>query len=586
MKKTLLFLFLYFFLTVHAMAMNSLRLGIEESILLGREEPLVKETVAALNKRLEREIIVNFFSTENLKTAVENNEVDLFISSASFFSSMGKSGVKDLATAVSDRALDPNYGKSAAVLIRAKANKLSHLEELRERKVFFNPKYGEENLFLLFGEFGEKKNNLAEEYETFKKSLIKKDISLDRQIEGLFHGDWDAVILPGCQLETESEKISVSSLEIDVLMPKIHSNLRCVHSTALYPNITIGTLPSVSASLSRQLSLILLSLPPTKQGMLWGTASDFSQIDKVLRLIDRDANASERKWSFSRVLAEYWFVFLGALGLVIGLLLHSVRSEHLVQKRTAQLTASLKKQEQLKKQAVLTEEKLGKLQRLGTISQMSSLFAYELRQPLNAIRCYTFSLTRLSKKEKLDPEKFQKGLTEITEQVIRADDIIQKVRDYVKNKTSCPQLFHLKPLLVHTIKIFEISHKECKFDLTEVQDTELYGEPLEVELIFSNLIKNAYEAVNPTQIPAVFISAEPQSSGFLEIKVWDNGPWIQDDKFQTFEQGLKSTKADGLGLGLSIVRTFVEKSGGNLALSRSDLGGLLVTFTLPIAKKS
>ena len=88
MKKTLFFLFLYFFLTVHAMAMNSLRLGIEESILLGREETLVKETVAALNKRLEREIIVNVFSTENLKTAVENNEVDLFISSASFFSSM------------------------------------------------------------------------------------------------------------------------------------------------------------------------------------------------------------------------------------------------------------------------------------------------------------------------------------------------------------------------------------------------------------------------------------------------------------------------------------------------------------------
>ena len=251
MKKTLFFLFLYFFLTVHAMAMNSLRLGIEESILLGREETLVKETVAALNKRLEREIIVNVFSTENLKTAVENNEVDLFISSASFFSSMGKSGVKDLATAVSDRALDPNYGKSTAVFIRAKGSNLSHLKDLKERKVFFNPNYGEENLFLLFGEFGEKKNNLAEEYEIFKKGLIKKDISLDRQIEGLLHGDWDAVILPGCQLETESEKLPISSLAIDVLQPKIHSNLRCVHSTALYPNITIGTLPSVSASLSQ-----------------------------------------------------------------------------------------------------------------------------------------------------------------------------------------------------------------------------------------------------------------------------------------------------------------------------------------------
>ncbi len=586
MKKILFFLFLYFFLTVQAMAMHSLRLGIEESVLLGREATLVKETVVALKEKLEREIIVNFYSTGKLRSAIENNEVDLFISSASFFSSMGKSGVKDLATAVSDRALDPNYGKSTTVLIRAKADKLLHLEELKNRKVFFNPNYGEDNLFLLFGEFGKKQANLAKEYEAFKKRLIKKDIGLDKQIEGLLEGKWDAVVLPACQLETESENLAIPSLKIDVLCPKIHSNLRCVHSTALYPNITIGTLPSVSANVSRQLSIILLSLPPTKQGMLWGIASDFSQIDKILRLIDRDANATERKWSFSRLLAEYWFVFLGALGLVVGLLLHSVRSEHLVQKRTSQLTSSLKKQEQLKKQAILTEEKLGKLQRLGTISHMSSLFAHELRQPLNAIRCYTFSLTRLIIKENLDPEKLRRGLKEITEQVIRADDIIQKVRDYVKNNTACPQLFYLKPLLVHTIKIFEISHKECKFDLSGVQDLELYGEPLEVELIFSNLIKNAYEAVVPEKTPSIFITAKLQPSRFVEIKVWDNGPWLPEDRFQTFEHGLKSTKAEGLGLGLSIVRTFVEKSGGNLVLSRSALGGLLVTFTLPIAKKN
>ena len=50
-------------------------------------------------------------------------------------------------------------------------------------------------------------------------------------------------------------------------------------------------------------------------------------------------------------------------------------------------------------------------------------------------------------------------------------------------------------------------------------------------------------AVSPTQIPAVFISAQPQSSGFLEIKVWDNGPWIPDDKFPNFlSRGLNLRK--------------------------------------------
>lgn len=584
MKKRIFLFFLCMVSVTGVMAAQNLRLGIEDSVLLGREEPLIEETIKALKEKIGRSVIVNEQSTEKLRKAVENNEVDLFISTASFFSSMGRSGVRDLATAVSDRAYDPNHGRSTTVLVRARGNNIRNLADLKREKVFFNLVYGEEILFLLFREINNSEGSRSKEFASFSKNLIKKNLDLEQQVNGLLTGKWDAIILPACQLETESEKRFINTLAVEVLSPKIHSDLRCSHSTELYPNVTIATLPSVSASLSRQLSTVLLALPPTREGMLWGTASDFSSIDKALRLVDRDAHASERKWSFSRVIAEYWFVFLGVLGVLFGLLAHSIRSDHLVQKRTAQLTASLKKQEQLKRQAVLSEEKLSKLQRLGTISQMSSLFAHELRQPLNAIRCYTFSLGRLAKKEKLEPEKFKQGLEEITEQVMRADEIIQKVRNYVKNKSTNPQPFNLKKLLIHTIKIFEISHGDCRFDISAVEDVDVYGEPLEVELIFSNLIKNAYEAAGSSKTPEIYLTVESQESKFIEVNVWDNGPNLSEGQLQSFEQGLKSTKPDGLGLGLSIVRTFVEKSGGSLMLSKSRLGGLLVRFTLPKAK--
>ena len=86
---------------------------------------------------------------------------------------MGKSGVKDLATAVSDRALDPNYGKSTAVFIRAKSGNLSHLKDLKERKVFFNPTTMEKknSLPVIRRIRGKEKNNLAEEYEIFQERL-------------------------------------------------------------------------------------------------------------------------------------------------------------------------------------------------------------------------------------------------------------------------------------------------------------------------------------------------------------------------------------------------------------------------------
>lgn len=584
--KKLIFLFVLFAVSItEVLAVQSLRIGIENSVLLGREQLLIEETLNALKAGMKRTIVVHSYTETDLRKALDNNEIDLFISSGSFFSSMGNRGVRDLATAISDRAYDPNHGKSATVLIRAKNNRISRLEELKKAKVFFNPEYGEEVLFFLFGEVVSNGEKHSKVFSEFSNNLIRQKLTLDKQVEGLLNYQWDAVILPACQLETESERIAINSLDVDILSPKIHSNLRCLHSTSLYPNITIATLPSLPASISRQLSTILLSLPATKQGMFWGTASDFSGIDKVLRLIDRDAHASERRWSFSRVLSEYWFIFLGILSLVSGLLAHSIRSEYLVQKRTSQLTSSLKKQEELKRQAVLTEEKLGKLQRLGTINQMSSLFAHELRQPLNAIRCYTFSLSRLAKKEEIEPQKFREGLDEISMQVVRADEIIQKVRDYVKNKRTSPKAFSLIELLNHTIKIFEISHENCYFDISKVEDVNVYGDPLEVELIFSNLIKNAYEAVREKIPPKIYIAAESHRDSYVEVNVWDNGPELSDIQLQTFENGLKSTKPDGLGLGLSIVRTFIEKSGGGLTFSKSQLGGLLVKFTLPVVEK-
>lgn len=62
---------------------------------------------------------------------------------------------------------------------------------------------------------------------------------------------------------------------------------------------------------------------------------------------------------------------------------------------------------------------------------------HELRQPLNAIRCYAYSLLKQTMKagSNLDKEKFASGLEEINEQAQRADEIIQKVRDYVKDKS-------------------------------------------------------------------------------------------------------------------------------------------------------
>ena len=389
------------------------------------------------------------------------------------------------------------------------------------------------------------------------------------------------VVLPSCLLEEEAEKNEINTLNLRVLNEKNHPNLLCLHSTSLYPSTTFAMLPSVQAELSRKLRLILLGQEAIKGGMYWGTSSDYDSVDRLLRSLDMDAYASERKWTMKNVVNKYWYIFVGFLLLILGLMAHSVRTEALVKKRTAQLQASLKQREKLQVQAAKTEEALGKLQRLGTVSQISSLFAHELRQPLNAIRCYAYSLLKQTMKagSNLDKEKFASGLEEINEQAQRADEIIQKVRDYVKDKSKDLTQVDLDQILRKTIESFSLGHPDCEIQVQTIP-SKVLGDPLEIELIISNLIKNAYEAsVGKKTEPQVYLKGERKSGNF-QIEVWDNGPQLSEEQLSGISNSSGSTKADGLGLGLSIVKTFVERHGGTLIYGRSPLGGLLVSFNL------
>ena len=468
---------------------QTLRIGIQETILQGQEKELINETISSLKLKLNRNIEVSEFSSKDLQKAIQNNEVDLFISSTPFFIAEAKSGARDIATLVSDRAFDPNQGLSALVLVKEGANGLNSLADLKDKTVVFNPRYGQETVYLIKGELEQS----GKDSSLILNKLTARDESVKELLDDLSQEKLDAVVLPSCLLEEEAEKNEINTLNLRVLNEKNHPNLLCLHSTSLYPSTTFAMLPSVQAELSRKLRLILLGQEAIKGGMYWGTSSDYDSVDRLLRSLDMDAYASERKWTMKNVVNKYWYIFVGFLLLILGLMAHSVRTEALVKKRTAQLQASLKQREKLQVQAAKTEEALGKLQRLGTVSQISSLFAHELRQPLNAIRCYAYSLLKQTMKagSNLDKEKFASGLEEINEQAQRADEIIQKVRDYVKDKSKDLTQVDLDQILRKTIESFSLGHPDCEIQVQTIP-AKVLGDPLEIELIISNLIKNAY----------------------------------------------------------------------------------------------
>lgn len=115
-----------------------------------------------------------------------------------------------------------------------------------------------------------------------------------------------------------------------------------------------------------------------------------------------------------------------------------------------------------------------------------------------------------------------------------------------------------------------------------MQDLFVYADPLNVDLVLMNLLKNAEEAVRNQQNAEIKVEIKNAGADALVI-IEDNGPDMTDDQFASLRNLGQSSKKDGLGLGLAIVRELLEANGGSLKLVRIPSGGLRCIASLPIA---
>ena len=121
-----------------------------------------------------------------------------------------------------------------------------------------------------------------------------------------------------------------------------------------------------------------------------------------------------------------------------------------------------------------------------------------------------------------------------------------------------------------------------KCTLTGAENLFVYADPLNVDLVLMNLLKNAKEAVRNQQNAEIKVEIKNAGADALVI-IEDNGPDMTDDQFASLRNLGQSSKKDGLGLGLAIVRELLEANGGSLKLVRIPSGGLRCIASLPIA---
>lgn len=553
------------------------RIGINAEDISILNSAFVEKTKKAIKAELENSAVsFEEVGPVRLKKLVETRQVDLVLSSSMFFRQMLHRGARDLVTLVSPQAEDPTRGVGAVVLTDAVNTGNTLLKDLANKKVLVTTLYGRQSPTAFYGEL------VSSGIDSKNFDIEERQLSVKDCLRHLEKGIYDSVVLPVCLLEEYVLESETDTSWIKPVNRKSHTSLLCLHSTELYPNLTLFSLPHASSEVVRKITSSLTALAEPK-GHSWSITSDYSPTDRLLKKLNLDADAETRKWTLQRVLRDYWQWFMVFAFFLVGLMIHSVRAEYLVKKRTFQLEKAFQKQSKLHQEAKLAAKRIERLQKVGTIGQMSALFAHELRQPLNSIICFAYSLAKSPFKG--SEEDLKEGLEEIGSQAKRANEIVTKVRNYVRSQSSAQTDVDVLQIIQKAVREFEsTSSNQMEIKVLSNERPQIKGDPLELELIIINLLRNAEEAQGKVDKAFVEISVE-QANNQCILTFKDNGPKADENTLMRVKSRLESSKPEGLGLGLSIVYSLVEAHNGEIKFSANEDRGLTVSLYFPLSNE-
>ncbi len=257
-----------------------------------------------------------------------------------------------------------------------------------------------------------------------------------------------------------------------------------------------------------------------------------------------------------------------------------------VAQRTAQLEEALKAQKAAEQEARQHLDELAHVARLATAGEMATGLAHELNQPLGAISLYSdLCINKISAGDE-DPDNIVPILEKLREQSMRAGVIVRRIRDYVRKEQFRQGAFHIAMLVDNVLALLDSDLNDDSISISvSIPDevTEVLVDPVQIEQVLINLVKNAAEAMKNSKVVdrRIEIHASNREDGFVEVTVSDSGPGIMEDAATKIFDAFYSTKQDGMGMGLPICRTIVEAHGGTIVLQQSDRSGTAFRLTLP-----
>lgn len=232
-------------------------------------------------------------------------------------------------------------------------------------------------------------------------------------------------------------------------------------------------------------------------------------------------------------------------------------------------------------------DELAHVTRVATMGEMATSLAHELNQPLAALSAYVSgSLQRLKPGDVVNGDIIE-ALEKASEQANRASDIIRRLRDFVaknERKFECVDINDAVLVATNFMRSeLNLGQIDLVLDLTQ-SDVQVEGDPILIQQVIFNLLKNSADAVNKGQAGTGKVTVNTaRDNGLVSFTIEDNGRGIAPGDQSLLFEPYFSTKEAGLGLGLPICRSIIENLNGEIWCEPNAALGTRFRFHLPAA---
>ena len=229
-----------------------------------------------------------------------------------------------------------------------------------------------------------------------------------------------------------------------------------------------------------------------------------------------------------------------------------------------------------------TMSELTHVNRVATVSQLSASITHEVRQPLATMLANAEGALRWL--EKANIEEVRESLKDIVSEAFRASDIVTNLRAMFKHDVQEKAPVDINKLVSSVLALVVIDLQKHDIELQTQLDEQIpqvLGNQVQLQQVILNLVMNAIESLSSMETRVLRIKTELSQSNTVHVSIEDTGAGIKPSDVARVFKPLFTTKARGMGMGLSICQSIIENHEGRIWVSPAANRGSIFQFELP-----